>query len=752
MSKSPIFYKLALSMLLSAHALVLSAQESHVPQNEVKVGVVLSGGGAKGFAHVGALKKIEEAGVKIDYIGGTSIGAMVGGLYASGWSTRQLDSIIRAINYPSVINDDFARPSRPFYDKIYGDRLWFRLPFQKFSLSLPDGLSKGQGVINKLAELTQHVHYVKDFEKLPIPFMCMTTNLVNGQREEMHQGYLPEVMRASGSFPSLFSPFEIDGKELVDGGILDNYPVQAVLDMGADIVIGVDIQDGLYKKGEMNSAAKVIEQISSFQMVQNSDEQKKLLDVNIRPDIKGYSVGSFEAVDSLVLRGERAGEMNMEALREIAELQGKPDNKREDLNPVEEVTIIRIRFEGNEDYTDQYISGKLLLKVPATLKYQDISEGINKIYATDNFKNVYYKINPTPIGNELVVKVIEKDVNQYLGFGWHYDMLYKSSGILNWRIKNLGLRNSFFDFDLIVGPNTRVRVEYFVDNGVKPGWGVNAGFTGLEIPVLGSLSDENQSRVRFDMQTNEWFANLYAQSNFREQQVIGLGIEYKGMRYFLENIQTGDNEEFFIQKGDFFTPYIYMKLDSRDDAFFPTRGTYYNLEARTVFFNGIFEQEQKVPFFVKFDWQSSFPLAKFLTIRPGAFLGANTKQVLPVGYQFNLGGVGDHQPYNYTEFYGLPFNHIWEYNGGQVKTGVGKIMKVSGELEAHFLRNHHVKFIYNYARFGESFNDVFSGSGLNGLGLSYAFMTFVGPIELTGTWSNDAVERFDFYFSVGFDF
>ena len=201
-----------------------SQQTSPLGVEGPKIGLVLSGGGAKGFAHIGVLKEIEKAGIKIDYIAGTSMGAVVGGLYAVGYSAAQIDSIFVATNFQELVQDYIPRTSKSFYEKRNDELYALTLPFNKFKVSVPIALSKGMYNYNLITKLTQNVRNITDFSKLPIPFLCIASNIETGEQVVLNKGFLPEALLASSAFPSLFSPVNINGKMLVDGGVTNNYP------------------------------------------------------------------------------------------------------------------------------------------------------------------------------------------------------------------------------------------------------------------------------------------------------------------------------------------------------------------------------------------------------------------------------------------------------------------------------------------------------------------------------------------------
>ncbi|MFT5791621.1 MAG: NTE family protein, partial [Saprospiraceae bacterium] len=258
--------KKELTLLLIFCTLFGFSQEDNDVQKDVKVGLVLSGGGAKGFAHVGVLKVLEEAGVRVDYIGGTSMGAIVGSMYASGYSAKEIDSLIRTFDFDKIMQDEVPRKSKPFYEKENGEKYAITFPLKKGKITIPKAVSKGQNVLNLMTELLQHVDTITDFNKLPIPFFCIATNLETGKQEILNSGFLPKAVQASGAFPTLLEPVEIGGKLLIDGGVVNNFPIDEIIEMGADIVIGVDLRSDYDEKDELDSALKIVNQIISFQM------------------------------------------------------------------------------------------------------------------------------------------------------------------------------------------------------------------------------------------------------------------------------------------------------------------------------------------------------------------------------------------------------------------------------------------------------------------------------------------------------
>ena len=301
--------------------LVLFCCFAHTPlqaqQPRKKVGLVLGGGGAKGAAEVGVLKVLEEADIPVDYIAGTSIGAIVGGLYAIGYDAADIDSLYRNQNWLFLLSDQVKRESETFLSKEEREKYIVHIPLSKErKVSLPTGYVKGQNIFNLFSKLTVGYHQVDDFSNLPIPYRCVAVDLVEGKEVVFSSGSLPLAMRASMSIPGVFAPVEWKGKMLVDGGALNNLPVDVAKEMGADVIICVDLSTGWKKKEELKSASSVVEQLISMMGQNKYRKNMAEADLYINPSLKGYSAASFqsEAIDTMIQRGEQAARQKWDEL------------------------------------------------------------------------------------------------------------------------------------------------------------------------------------------------------------------------------------------------------------------------------------------------------------------------------------------------------------------------------------------------------------------------------------------------------
>ncbi|MDP2059193.1 MAG: patatin-like phospholipase family protein, partial [Flavobacteriaceae bacterium] len=479
------FYKIRLTDLffglILCFGLIVHGQNDSIRKDslkkDIKVGLVLSGGGAKGFAHIGALKVIEDAGIRIDYIGGTSMGAIVGALYASGYTANQLDSIFKAIDFGALIQDRIPRSAKTFYEKEDAERYVLTLPFKQFKISFPSAISKGQNIYNLLFRLTNHVRDIDDFNKLPIPFFCVATDIETGEQVILDHGYLPEAIAASGAFPSLFEPVQIGDRLLIDGGVVNNYPLDAVKAMGADVIIGIDVQDRLLNKDELRSATDVLLQISNMQTGNSMKDKIKRTDIYIKPDIEAFNVVSFSQGDAIIKNGIIAAELKQDQLDDLARRQNANLRKIPIQKETDTLHIDKVRIEGIKNYTRQYVSGKLKFKAPNTITYKKFNEGLNNLAATNSFRSIKYKMEIDTAGKHILkMNLRENPDDMFLRLGVHYDDLYKSGALINVTKKRFITDNDVASLDLILGDNVRYKMQYYIDRGFGFSFGINSAY------------------------------------------------------------------------------------------------------------------------------------------------------------------------------------------------------------------------------------------------------------------------------------
>lgn len=703
-----------------------------------KIGLVLSGGGAKGFAHVGVLKEIEKAGIKLDYIGGTSMGAIVGGLYAAGYTANQIEKIITDTDFFELLQDKLPRSSKPLFEKENGENTALTLPIQNGSIGLPKGFSKGQSVLNFLTRLLAPVDDIKDFKKLPIPFFCIATNVENGNEVILEKGFLPLALRASGSFPTLLHPIEMDDKLLVDGGIANNFPVEIMRNKGIDIIIGVNVQGKLFKKEKLNSVVDILNQIVSYQMYNKSDQEIADVDVYLHPDIYNYTVVDFDKGKEILNKGTKEALTKTKAFDSIAKLQEKRYKKEKLILNDNDFVLKKIFIKGNKNYTRAYILGTLQLQVEDVLNQKIFTEKINNLTATDNFRRIDYNFTNSPNGKILHLNLKENNVNTKLRLGIHYDLLYQSGVLINYTKKKAILKNDVFSVDFVIGDNLRYNLDYFVDNGFYTSFGLKSRYNVFKTDVTYNQNNISRLNVKYRDFTN----SIYVQTKFDRKFAIGIGFEHKHIFADSDNFLL-NNKPAIYDKSSYLNTFGYLKLDSYDKKIFTTKGFFADIGFKWFLassdYNKDFHQFSQVKGKLGFATTFWNKLTFQYESEAGITLGSVDSEV----FDFNLGGYNQNYINNFVSLYGY---EIGDFTGQS-------FLKSTFHLRYQFINNNFATFIANYAR---AEDDLFKTGNLfantkSGYALGYSLNTIIGPIELKYSWTPD-LNRNYWLFNLGFWF
>jgi NTE family protein len=414
---------LAVVCMLPAPA-VKAADESPTARRP-RIGLVLGGGGARGGAHVGVLKVLEELRIPVDYVVGTSMGSIVGGLYASGMSADEIAQEMRTMNWDDLFQDYPSRADRSFRRKEDDYNYAFKAKpgFNNFKLNIPLAYIRGQKFDLVLNRLTLPVVEVKDFNKLPIPYRAVATDIETGKAVVLSTGSLSMSIRASMAVPAAFDPVLINGQLLVDGGIADNVPVDVARAMGADVVIVVDVGSGLFTRKEITSALAVTGQLANYLFTLNTEKQLKTLgprDVLIRPALGDISGGSFDQVPETIPIGERAARAETAALQRYS-LSPQDYARylaRHPRPPQSPPVIDSVRIENHSHIGDDVIAKRISVKLGQPLDVKQLEEDIGQIYGLEIFETVRYEVVREDDKNVLVINATEKSWGPgYLQFG-----------------------------------------------------------------------------------------------------------------------------------------------------------------------------------------------------------------------------------------------------------------------------------------------------------------------------------------------
>ncbi|MBC8755187.1 patatin-like phospholipase family protein [Kordia sp. YSTF-M3] len=724
-----------------------TAQEEPKTGQDLKVGLVLSGGGAKGLAHIGTLKIIDSLGIRVDYIGGTSMGAIIGSLYASGYSGKQIDSIFKKTDLEILIQDELPRSAKTFYEKEDSERYAISLPFDSFKVTFPTSISKGQNVYNLLAQLLLHVDHIDDFSKLPIPFLCIASDIEKGEQVILDKGYLPDAITASGAFPSLFEPVEIGKRLLIDGGVTNNYPIDEIKAKNVDIIIGVDVQDDLADRDKLKSAMGILSQINNFRTINDMKKKKKQTDVYIRPDIIGFSVISFDKGKELIKRGEVAGKNQLEALKAVAAQQYQKSN----LKPVktkDSLAINYIHLRGNDKYTRSYVRGKLRFKTPTKISFRKFTEGIGNLAATGNFTGIRYKTWKNEDGTEdIILNLKEAPNTTFLRLAAHYDDVYKTAGLINVTKKKILFNNDVASLDFIIGDNIRYNFEYYIDKGYYWSLGLKSRFNAFERGINYDLIREDNSNPainRIDVKVSDFTNQLYAQTVVREEFVFGIGAEHKRLKITSETIVPSNENETIFEKSDFVSSFGFLRLDTYNNKYFPSKGIFFSGNFNWYLYSSDYNKNFE-PFSIasaKIGYAT--PLFSNISLNLSSEGGFNLGDSSVSSLDFVLGGFGNNFINNYISFLGYDF----------LSFAGDSFVKGSITLDYNFSTKHHFNFTANYANAGENIFDSgewFTKPDFNGYAIGYGMETFFGPLQVKYAWTPD-VEKDQLYFSIGFWF
>lgn len=707
-----------------------------------KVGVVLSGGGAKGVAHIGVLKVLEEAGIPIDYISGTSMGAIVGGLYAVGYSAKALDSMVRVQNWPFLLSDKVYRYDLPFSEKEVNEKYLISFSFsQKRGLKVPDGFVSGQNIYNLFSDLTVGYHDSISFRDLPIPFACVSANMVNGEEVIMDSGILPLAMRASMAIPGAFAPVVTDSMVLVDGGIFNNFPVDVAKDMGAEITIGVDLSTGLKNQKGLNNIMGIVDQLTSFMGRKNYEKNKAAVDLYLNPDLKGYTAASFnaEAIDTMILRGERIARANWDKIMALKKQIGLEQDENASPHPenaflqTDTLLIGKIFIEEVKEKDEKWIRRQLGIREFSVITLDDLHKAIAFLYGTGAFSNVSYALNGDQI-YDLTLRLKAKPSSS-LNLGFRFDSEEMASILLNTTLSHRTLKGSRLSLTGRLNKNPYVLVDYSFGSTFLRKLGVSYMYKYNDINLYdhGSKIDN----VTFSYHRGDVnLSDIYLR-NFKFQ--IGLRYEYFKYKSILYNSDYLPERP--ASKG-FASYYASAHVDTYDKKYYPDKGVSFKAEY-SLYTDNMVNYDGRTPFSaLTADFEPTVRLTRRVYLMPAIYGRVLIGKDVPAPYLNCMGGeISGRYISQQLPFYGI---HNLELFDNSVL--VGRLA-----LRYRLGRKHYLIFTGNYAKQADNFFDLLDGDDIWGGGIGYAYNSLIGPISVTFDTSNWD-KSLGFYFNLGFYF
>lgn len=673
-----------------------------VPEN-AKIGLSLSGGGAKGFAHIGVLKVLDSLGVKIDYISGTSMGAIVGGLYASGYTGNEIEKIVMDTDFYTIIANEKTHQETSFFSKSV-DKYLLTIPVSKGKINfLPKAISTGQKNIYLLKELFKNVSNIDDFSKLPIPFMCVATNLESGKMEIFEKGDLVSSIMASSAFPGLMDPVKIGDSIYIDGAITVNFPSKPLKDKGIDVIIGVDLSQPLANRDELQSAIAILNQVIDFGIRKETKIQSNYTDINIHPNLKGLNATSYDAKKAILDSGFVVARKYVEVLSLLPKREKQLLRSPTNTIYTNVYKIDSLELDNANIFGKNYILGKMNLKLPSIQTYGTINKMVDKLYATNNYKLINYDLVTKNDKNYLMLDVTEDDTRFFLKFGLHYDEIFKTGLLLNATAKRLLFRNAIISLDVVVGDKPRYYFNYFIDNGYIPGFGIYGSGMTLDLKDFkGYIRD-----------TWNWFrTEAYIQSVWKDRYAIGGGFSHD---YYEARTNAGTS----IESKNFINPYFFIKSDTRDEKNFGTRGFYLNMEGKII---DLFDKEKKEkPFQAKITTKMNFPVNSWLTYKLDLFGGFTVGHNLDAYYNYQIGGIFEQNLNNFIPFPGYEFGYLHANN----------LLTATNAVQFKILKNYFATAELNFANLFDRIQvkEVFHIGETSG-GLTAGYRLPFGQIKL----------------------
>ena len=706
-----------------------------------RVGVVLSGGGAKGFAHIGALKVIEESGLPVDYIGGTSMGSIIGGLYAMGYDLDTMIELIKEQDWDAVMSDAIPQKFISVDDKRLDRHYLATFPFRNKKIQMKSAIHEGEMINLLLARLTSPAYKIEDYNDLQIPFLCVASDIESAEAYEMTKGNLQRSIRASMSIPFYFAPVEVDGHLLVDGGMRNNFPVSNVKDKGIDIIIGVDVQRDFHKKEELNSLAKILDQVIAMTDIDANIKAKENVDIYIKPKLSKYGMMDFKSFDTIISIGEKEARKYLPELKRLADsirsIQDYDNEKRRDVVPLDSIYIVALKIEGVREENAAFIKKSFSKSYPTMMSLSEIEKSLMSIYATGYFKDIWYELVPAVKGAVLKLHCQEKE-EETVSVGAHYDTDY-GIGIL----ANITLKNVFgfpkrstlsADVNIAEDPYFKLRFHSNVSQRFK---------YGVDISVISLFMNQYNDKVinnSYSVQDNKLDVFLEVMPTLEQQLRLGAVGNYVHLKDNLVHTVKSDSYDFISHV------YLNYHLDNEDSPTFVSRGWKLNINGKYVMPVIRLDDGTKMgnSIVIRADLDGAIAIGKRHALRLGLTAGSSIGgNDLPLSYQFFVGGQS-HMNYfdNIISFEGLRFTQLY---GDHIAFG-----KVSWQY--NFYKNLYATLNCNGGYMSSDYDSWFSEKSLIfGCGLTMGMKTMAGPIEISLMASNKCSNLVGF-FNVGYWF
>jgi len=661
----------AIAALLAAVLPRSASPQERAPRS---IGVALSGGAAKGLAHIGVLEALEERGIRIDVVSGTSMGALVGGLYAAGYDAHTLGSIVRRVDWQSALSDQVDRRFMQPEQKLDDGRHLLSLPMRGLVPTLPERLVSGHNARQLITRLVWPVATIRDFRQLAIPFAAVATDLETGQAVVFTSGDLADAISASMAIPGVFSPATVDGRLLADGALARNLPARDARDLGADVLICSDVTEPLKTAAEMETVLDVLGQAFALLSRPSHAEERAQCDVVIEPDVEGLTASYFEAVGEWIARGRQAVEAVDERLAEFASGAALPSRPRP---PIRAYVVDTIATPGLDGARARIALSRMDLAVPGPVKPDDVADALDRLRAARAYGPLAYSLERRA-GTDtvrLVVRATEAAPAAF-GFGIRYDQRYKASLLFSVSLHDRLGAGSIAAVDLRAGEQAELAASYFRRFGGVTPWAVSVrgGYERVPFDVYQATTRVAEGRSYLVS------TSAFAGASLGTAALVGLtgSVEHARTEVAAGGADGLPNEEFLLLTGG-----VMAVIDTRNRRVLETSGV--QLHARAEWTrdpgSGATFAQQAVRV------GAAIPLSGSISLLARLETGTSSGDSLPAHRQYRLGGG---VPYYLRPDWHLPLLglRLHEQSGRAFQVvGAGAQVRLAQALHARVLWN-----------------------------------------------------------------
>lgn len=706
-----------------------------------KIGLVLSGGAAKGLAHIGILKALDSAGLEVDYITGTSMGAIIGSLYAVGYSGKEMEKIVRSTDWFNLLNNNIPLRSLSMEEKEDYDKFAIEFPYIENQLKLPSGLLDGQEVWKLFSRLFFHVHDIRDFDDLPIPFKCIATDISSGNPVILDSGDIVSAVRASMAIPSVFSPVEIDGVPLVDGGVTRNFPVTDVIDMGAEYVIGSSVTTGFISKEFLKSPVDVLLQLMFFKGNEDYEKAAPLCDMLITQDMSDYSMADFDRSDDIIDLGIKKGEEMFTRFKRLADSLNRvklahkieaPPGRTKD-----SVFISAYTISGLDHTSADYFIQSMNFETHRYYAESTISSMISRAFSSMYYRTIHYTLNRLSDETYNIEFVIRENASTHAKYGLHFNEFNGISVLTNLTTRDFFTPYSRTLATLGIGTNQKIRGEHLQYFGYRK-----------NVAALAGLKLENYKIDTYDNfektgQYRQFYLNggITMQISGRRFFTAGLGSRYEWL--YIKPLISSDLDA--RGRNHFLTAFGFFKVNTLDSKQLPRKGVHISLELGAVF-----DQHPDVTIYsdgapvgdlnalgidyggyghLRFNAEWYYPIGEKLTVSSRFQTGINAAKNQQITNNYQVGGLVKTIE-NQILFAGIDETTI----------STPTVAALDFGLRYNLSRN-----IYLLSQFNVATYDFYTtdrswnfDQGLTGYGLLFGYNTPIGPLSIGVTYSHQS--------------